>query len=94
MVNLVKDMAESMTVNVAYHSDGPNVGLALTKDIEKYKMYVCDTGLFVTPAFKDKKVTENIIYEALCHVFPVSFPTIRQSRGEACLFMSADLPLF
>lgn len=65
VVNIVKDMADSMSVNVTYHSDDPNVGMALTKDIERYKMYVCDTGLFVTLAFKDKKVTENVIYEKL-----------------------------
>ena len=28
-------------------------------------MYVCDTGMFVTLAFKHKKVTENVIYEKL-----------------------------
>lgn len=27
--------------------------------------YLCDTGLFVTLAFWDKKFTENIIYEKL-----------------------------
>lgn len=28
-------------------------------------MYLCDTGLFITIAFMDKKFTENIIYEKL-----------------------------
>lgn len=28
-------------------------------------MYLCDTGLFVTLAFWDKKYTENIIYQKL-----------------------------
>lgn len=64
-INTIKDLADTKIVNIAYHSDDPNVGLALTKDIEKYKMYVCDTGLFVTLAFMDKKVTENVIYEKL-----------------------------
>lgn len=65
VVNIIRDMIDTKTVNVAYHSNDPNVGLALTKDVEKYKMYICDTGLFVTLAFKDKKITENIIYEKL-----------------------------
>ena len=33
--------------------------------MEKFKLFVCDTGLFVTLCFKDKDFTENIIYEKL-----------------------------
>lgn len=63
--NIVKMMDDSMTVNVAYHSDDPNVGLALTKNKEYFKMYASDTGLFVTLAFKDSDITENVIYDKL-----------------------------
>lgn len=63
--NIVKVMDDSMTVNVAYHSDDPNVGLALTKNEEYFKMYASDTGLFVTLAFKDSDITENVIYDKL-----------------------------
>lgn len=63
--NIVKVMDDSMTVNVAYHSDDPNVGLALTKNKEYFKMYASDTGLFVTLAFKDSDITENVIYAKL-----------------------------
>lgn len=62
---IVGIMNETMTVNVAYHSNDPNVGLALTKDHERFKMYVGDTGLFITLAFKDKDFTENSIYNKL-----------------------------
>lgn len=31
IVNVVKEMEDSMTVNVVYHSDDSNTGLALTK---------------------------------------------------------------
>ena len=34
-------------------------------DMNQYKMFVGDTGLFVTMAFWDKDVTENIIYDKL-----------------------------
>ena len=34
-------------------------------DMNKYKMYLADTGLFITLAFKDKDFTENIIYQKL-----------------------------
>lgn len=62
---LIADMVDSMTVNIAYHADDPNVGMALNKDTQRYKLYLSDTGLFVTLAFKDKDFTENVIYEKL-----------------------------
>lgn len=65
ITNIVKEMEDSMTVNVVYHSDDPNAGLALTKNEEYFKMYASDTGLFVTLAFKDADVTENVIYDKL-----------------------------
>lgn len=65
IVNIVKEMEDSMTVNVVYHSDDPNVGLALTKNEEYFKMYTSDTGLFVTLAFKGADITENVIYDKL-----------------------------
>ncbi len=65
VTNLVYELGEAMVANIAYHCDDPNVGLALTKDIMRYKIYACDTGLFVTLAFYDKSYTENIIYEKL-----------------------------
>lgn len=39
--------------------------MSLSMDVSKYKMYVADTGLFITLAFKDKDFTENIIYQKL-----------------------------
>lgn len=63
--NIIKSMEDTMTTNVAYHSDDPNVGLALTKDLERYKMYVADTGLFITLAFKNKDFTSNLLYNKL-----------------------------
>ena len=65
VIGIVKSMEESMVTNVVYHSNDPNVGLALTKDNERFKMYVADTGLFITLAFKDKDFTENLIYNKL-----------------------------
>ena len=62
---IVKTMEDSMTVNIAYHCDDPNAGLSLTKNNEYFKMYASDTGLFVTLAFKDRDITENIIYDKL-----------------------------
>lgn len=58
-------LEDSKTVLVLYHSDDPNVGMSLTKDISKYKLFVADTGLFVTMAFWDKDFAENVIYQKL-----------------------------
>ncbi|MBP5345430.1 MAG: ATP-binding protein [Bacteroidales bacterium] len=63
--SLVKAMEDAMSVNVAYQSNDPNVGLALTRDNERFKLYVADTGLFITLAFKDKEFVENDLYNKL-----------------------------
>ena len=65
MQDLLETLRERMIVNISYHSSDPNVGLSLTSDKTKYKMYLADTGLFVTLAFWDKDFTENIIYQKL-----------------------------
>ena len=62
---VIAEVEDSMTVNIAYHADDPNIGLALTRNEDYFKMYASDTGLFVTLAFKDKDITENVIYEKL-----------------------------
>lgn len=44
-------MEKTRTVNISHHSDDPNVGLGSTEDLIQYKMFVGDTGLFVTHAY-------------------------------------------
>lgn len=63
--NIITAMEDSMTVNVAYHTDDPNTGLALTKNDDYFKMYTSDTGLFVSLVFKDHDIAENVIYNKL-----------------------------
>ena len=65
MNELLKEMEDSLTVNFAHHVDDPNVGLPMTTDYSQYKIFVGDTGLFVTLAFWDRDFTENIIYQKL-----------------------------
>ena len=65
LMEVIFDMQDSMVVNMAYHANDPNVGMALHKDTNRYKMFMADTGLFITLAFWDKKFTEKIIYEKL-----------------------------
>lgn len=65
MLELIAEMKDSKTVLFSYHANDPNAGLSANKDLTKFKMYVCDTGLFTTLMFKDRDFTENLIYEKL-----------------------------
>ena len=62
---VLEALGDSMVVNFAYHANDPNVGLSLNSSYDQYKMYALDTGLFVTLAFWDKDITENVIYDKL-----------------------------
>lgn len=62
---LLKEMEDSLTVNISHHANDPNVGLALHADYDQYKMYVGDTGLFITLAFWDRNASDNTIYQKL-----------------------------
>ena len=63
--DLLPDILSSYMVNIAYHANNPAVGMALEKDVGKYKLFTSDVGLFVTLAFRDKNYVENIIYNKL-----------------------------
>lgn len=65
LLELIAEMKDSKTVLVSYHANDPNVGLANNKDLSKFKLFICDTGLFTTLMFKDSDFTENTIYEKL-----------------------------
>lgn len=65
LMELLSDMEDSLVVNFAYHANDPQAGLSLHRDKDCYKMYLSDTGLFVTLAFWDKDCTENEIYQKL-----------------------------
>lgn len=62
---LFADIIDSKTVTVAYHADDPNIGLGIHVNLDYFKMFMADTGLFITMAFIDKDYTENIIYKKL-----------------------------
>ena len=59
------ELEDSGTVLLSFHINDPMVGMAQNKDITKFKMFLADTGLFVTLAFKDKDFTDNDIYSRL-----------------------------
>lgn len=65
IIEKISKLESSKTVNIAFQTSVPDAGLSQYKNIELFKLFVCDTGLFITLCFKNKEFTENIIYEKL-----------------------------
>lgn len=65
LLKVIADMQDSMTVLLCYHANDPGAGLAGHKDLTRFKIYILDTGIFTTLAFKDRDFTENEIYTRL-----------------------------
>ncbi|MBU5428925.1 AAA family ATPase [Kineothrix sp. MSJ-39] len=61
----IAELKDSGTVLVAYHANDLGAGMAQNKDLERFKLFIADIGLFVTLAFKDRSFTENDIYSRL-----------------------------
>ena len=59
------DLVDSKTVLISHNTTDPRVSLNLTKDVDSYKLYIADTGLFVTLMFMDRPSAENEIYAKL-----------------------------
>ena len=62
---LLYELIDSKTILPCYNSTDPRVSLTDTKDFDSYKLYLSDTGLFVTLMFIDRPVTENELYAKL-----------------------------
>ena len=65
ILKYIAQMEDSKTALIAYHANDPSVGLFNNMDLGKFKMFIGDTGLFVTLMFKDKDYIDNVIYEKL-----------------------------
>ena len=65
MGEIFADIADSKTVNFAFHANDPGIGFALHAGYDFFKMFLADTGLFITLAFMDKDYTDNNIYQKL-----------------------------
>lgn len=65
ITSIIRMMNETMAVNVSYLSSDPNIGLALTADFERFKMYAADTGIFISLILLNNELTETRIYEKL-----------------------------
>lgn len=62
---LLYDLIDSRTIIPCYNSTDPRSSLSDTKDFDSYKLYLSDTGLFVTLMFIDRPEAENDIYAKL-----------------------------
>ena len=60
--NSFKSIEDSKIVNISYNATDPTIGLNRTKDYSKQKIFINDTGLFVTQIFRDsnEKIEESI----------------------------------
>ena len=64
-LELIAELKDSKTVLVSYHANDKSAGMTTNKDLTRFKLFLCDTGLITTLMFKDKDFTENINYEKL-----------------------------
>lgn len=62
---LLYELLNSRTVNICYNVSDPGISLSLTEDLDSFKLYVADTGLFFTLMFLDRLEAENEIYTRL-----------------------------
>ena len=81
-MDVLEDMNASMMVNVAHHCDDPNVGMSLTKNLKKFKLYLNDTDLFVTQIFKKSLARVNATHSVpKCAIMrPVAFTSFGTSK--------------
>ena len=62
---LMADLINSRTVLPCFNCLDPSVTFSQGKDLEKFKLYLADTGLFVTMILKTGKVTDTELYSKI-----------------------------
>ena len=62
---LLYDLLDSKTVLICYNVNQPSLALNLTKNIDQFKLYLSDIGLFTTMLFNDKSIISENIYSKL-----------------------------
>jgi len=58
-------LSDGMIVNPCFNATDPRFGLGLSLDHNTHKLYMADTGLLVTHAYKGKGYIDNDIYRAI-----------------------------
>lgn len=64
-VELIHDLVDSKTVLLSHNTSDPRVSLSLTKTLDSYKLYLADTGLFITLMFMEQPEAVNEVYSKL-----------------------------
>ncbi|MEE0955519.1 MAG: AAA family ATPase [Eubacterium sp.] len=59
---LLSDLIDSQTVLISYNTMEPDIGLSASRNLDSYKLYTADTGMFLTLMFIDRPETDNEIY--------------------------------
>lgn len=59
------ELLDSKTVLCCYHVANPDAALAQTKDLDRFKLYASDTGLFISLMFDDSKQANEIYAKLL-----------------------------
>ena len=62
---LLSDLINSRTVLPCFNCLNPEVSFSQGKDLEKFKLYLSDTGLFVTLLLKAEKETDTSLYSKI-----------------------------
>ena len=91
ILELIAELKDSKTVLVSYNVNDPNAGMSSTKDLSRFKLFLSDTGLFVTLMFKDKDFTENDIYQkVLSDKLRVNLGYLYENAVAQCIASNGD----
>ena len=63
--SLLYELIDSKTVLMCNNVSQPNISLNLTKNIDTYKLYISDIGLFTTMLFNNRAIISENIYNKL-----------------------------
>ena len=58
-------LSDGMIVNPCFNATDPGFGLAMSMDHSTHKLYMADTGLLVTHAFRNNEYLDNELYRAI-----------------------------
>lgn len=62
---LLSDLINSRTVLRCYNCADPTISLSQGKRLDEFKLYMADSGLFVTQLLKTGVITDNLLYDKL-----------------------------
>lgn len=91
---LLFEMIDSRTVLACYHTTDPSLSPGSSKDLGSYKLYLADTGLFVTLLFIDRPAAENELYAKLLSDHLPANLGFRYETAVAQMIAATDRELF